>query len=982
MVIIMVIKVHLTWFSLTIKHFDSFKYITDFFFSFIHSIHPHRDGGRSRLLHLQEPKSGTREGAAARGKQSAPKHLGQARSTQWKQIMTSRSSKAMTSTARKNGGGGGSGSGKGGPPAGSAIGSKTSKGDSVGGLGGKSGLIGGSRSRVNMSSQQHQGSGSVAGSDGAVRVFLDGKNVTPQSLVKLVQEQARRELERDRREKAKAVESESAAAVNSVPVDQKKLSPSSPPTPAPSFEGGTRHGLPSGGGSTRAVRPSEAAARSVIREVPKMDCKIVLCETSTMTLLEVRSSAIATDSRSYDLIQRQNAEYEGLLASRQAGSDRFMTRATQTVRTSVKNKEVTAAAPSTKDVHAQASTWEIFDEQRKAEGGAAASVAAVEPASRPEPTVMGSESQALAAQAEELVAIALATPGCLLETDSTSAPAPLPQKASDGFGSRARHGTGGSSVANGGSRASVVSRVGTNASSASKSIGGQGRDNSRPSKSQARSGNSTVDALLSDGSFSGSMTDAASAAGAAASAAANELSPDEVRKILAEKRAEAVLASASLLSSLRLAERMLVKDAYHQQQLKYRCYDVGTEGEPQEGSGSGDDMDYVTGTSSAPLLEKLWTHVYPESLPQNDGQPFSVTAMSYGISNPDLLVAGYSCFRHGVEVPGGGRILCWTLRNPVHPERVMVTPSGVTALEFSSRHPQLLAVGTYSGVVAVYDMSKASQVPVMESSTSSGKHSEPVWQVRWANKGEEKGETLVSISTDGRILEWSLKKGFSHTPLMVLKRVGTTEGVISRKSSGLSLDFFPQDSSQYLVATEDGLVHRCSVSYAEQYLETYGGGECRDGHTAPVYRVRCSPFSDHIFVTCSADWTVKVWDSSGKHPLHTLHSSDCFAGVTDVSWSPSHENMIASVTEDGRIEIWDTSHSTLDPIVRTFCTERALSGSPTVNPAGEDDGVALRPMALTCLAFAPNAPTVAVGSTSGSIEVYRIANISPLGNAS
>lgn len=49
-------------------------------------------------------------------------------------------------------------------------------------------------------------------------------------------------------------------------------------------------------------------------------------------------------------------------------------------------------------------------------------------------------------------------------------------------------------------------------------------------------------------------------------------------------------------------------------------------------------------------------------------------------------------------------------------------------------------------------------------------------QVQWVNKGVERGETLVSISTDGRVVEWSMKKGLSFSPLMVLKRIGEREG--------------------------------------------------------------------------------------------------------------------------------------------------------------------------------------------------------------
>ncbi len=34
-----------------------------------------------------------------------------------------------------------------------------------------------------------------------------------------------------------------------------------------------------------------------------------------------------------------------------------------------------------------------------------------------------------------------------------------------------------------------------------------------------------------------------------------------------------------------------------------------------------------------------------------------------------------------------------------------------------------------------------------------------MWEVQWVGKGQKGGENLVSISSDGRIVEWSMKKG-------------------------------------------------------------------------------------------------------------------------------------------------------------------------------------------------------------------------------
>ena len=48
---------------------------------------------------------------------------------------------------------------------------------------------------------------------------------------------------------------------------------------------------------------------------------------------------------------------------------------------------------------------------------------------------------------------------------------------------------------------------------------------------------------------------------------------------------------------------------------------------------------------------------------------------------------------------------------------------------------------------------------MLESSQLASKHKDAVWEVRWVDKKERGGmEGLVSISTDGRVTEWSMRK--------------------------------------------------------------------------------------------------------------------------------------------------------------------------------------------------------------------------------
>ena len=54
------------------------------------------------------------------------------------------------------------------------------------------------------------------------------------------------------------------------------------------------------------------------------------------------------------------------------------------------------------------------------------------------------------------------------------------------------------------------------------------------------------------------------------------------------------------------------------------------------------------------------------------------------------------------------------------------------------------------------------------------KHSGPIWQIDWVVKehsmGDDTSEILVSIGIDGRVLQWTIRKGFESFQLMKLKR--------------------------------------------------------------------------------------------------------------------------------------------------------------------------------------------------------------------
>lgn len=81
----------------------------------------------------------------------------------------------------------------------------------------------------------------------------------------------------------------------------------------------------------------------------------------------------------------------------------------------------------------------------------------------------------------------------------------------------------------------------------------------------------------------------------------------------------------------------------------------------------------------------------------------------------------------------------------------------------------MIAVGDSHGNISIFNAKDNDNKPIAESKDLEGKHTDIIWELQWVDK-EGKGEALVSISGDGRVIEWSMKKGLEFTELMQLKR--------------------------------------------------------------------------------------------------------------------------------------------------------------------------------------------------------------------
>lgn len=130
---------------------------------------------------------------------------------------------------------------------------------------------------------------------------------------------------------------------------------------------------------------------------------------------------------------------------------------------------------------------------------------------------------------------------------------------------------------------------------------------------------------------------------------------------------------------------------------------------------------------------------------------------------------------------------------------------------------------------------------------------------------------------------------------------GKKEVAIYGLAGGMCFDFNPFKEHLFLVGTEEGMIHLCSKAYSGQYQETF------KDHNLAVYAVKWNPFHEDVFLSCSADWTIKMWHlSMPKRPVVTF---DLDNEIGDIAWAPYSSTVFAAVTstanQEGRLYIYD-----------------------------------------------------------------------------
>jgi len=354
-----------------------------------------------------------------------------------------------------------------------------------------------------------------------------------------------------------------------------------------------------------------------------------------------------------------------------------------------------------------------------------------------------------------------------------------------------------------------------------------------------------------------------------------------------------------------------------------------------------EDMSDEYRDSEGTLLP-LWKFLYDRA------KKLAVTGICWNPKYKDLFAVSFGSYDFMKQTRG---LVClYSLKNPSYPDYIYSVNSGVMCVDIHPHHPHLVAAGFYDGSVCVFNVAEKSTQPAYLSTAKVGKHTDPVWQVAWQKDDLDGNRNFFSVSSDGRVICWTLVKNeMTKVEIIKLKTDEPIEGpdgsLMFNYACGTVFSFHPQIEYLYLVGTERGKILKCSKAYQSQFLDLF------QAHTMAVYAIKWNSFHPKIFATCSADWTVKIWDHTEvSAPLFVF---DLNGSVGDIAWAPYSSTVFAACTADGKVFVYDLNVNKYEPICDQWIVQKKKTK-------------------LTHIAFNPTHPILVVGDDRGNIISLKL----------
>lgn len=329
-------------------------------------------------------------------------------------------------------------------------------------------------------------------------------------------------------------------------------------------------------------------------------------------------------------------------------------------------------------------------------------------------------------------------------------------------------------------------------------------------------------------------------------------------------------------------ERLLANNSYNQEQKKFKNL--------TDDNFQSQNYDYQ--------LKLLWT------FSNEDTKNRCVTGISFNPLNDEIVAVGYGKY-YFIDRKNTGVVMVWNIKNPTQPERQYYFPNPVVALQFSPRNPNFLCIGFYNGSVNILDISKRKMTILAEIISS---YLEPAWDIVWLP--HKTINFFLVCYGDGRVCKYRLFESDHHLENLTIMRTNKTEGKLkglkglglfegnqiagSRFASAVRLCL--SSSNAYFVATNEGVIRKCSINYCTQHLNMF------KAHEGNIHAIKYSPYINKVFATTGDDFQTCFWIEGLNEPLLTSRFS--MEPVLDLDWSPSHSTILVSL-QGMDIYLWD-----------------------------------------------------------------------------
>lgn len=219
--------------------------------------------------------------------------------------------------------------------------------------------------------------------------------------------------------------------------------------------------------------------------------------------------------------------------------------------------------------------------------------------------------------------------------------------------------------------------------------------------------------------------------------------------------------------------------------------------------------------------------------------------------------------------------------DPVVEARSLAHHGAVNRVRCMPQHSAIVAAMADTGHLRIYDLTKLHDSLTMSATAAAAAGNN--------NPTHFKYDPLYShkLATEGYALDWS-----STTRGQLVS--GDCYGSIllhTMNEQGTSWSSSCSNNTSASAATASG-------GYGQQFL----------GHNKSIEDLQWSPSQDRVFASCSADKTIRIWDtrSSSNTPnscaqFVVAHKSD----VNVISWNRNVQHLLASGGDEGGLKVWD-----------------------------------------------------------------------------